>query len=145
MDQGTESIVDELVELTHRVRRGGRGADTRSRGVGGANGFVLRHLYENDEASPSELRDKLDVSTPRVTAILNDLEQRGLVSRAASESDRRRVEVTLTREGRKIAAEQTDGLRSELSALVERIGPEDAQALIRILRLLAKEHGTFPF
>ena len=145
MDQGTESIVDELVELTHRVRRGGRRADARAKSMGGANGFVLRHLRERGESSPSGLRDALGVSTPRVTAILNDLEERGLVTRIASETDHRRVSVRLTAKGRTAIDERLSELRKQIKGLVEQVGEEDAKALVRILRKIADEGGTFPF
>ena len=145
MDKDTESIVEELMELTHRVRRGGRRADARAKATGGANGFVLRHLRERGESSPSALRDALNVSTPRVTAILNDLEEHGLVSRLASEADHRRVSVRLTAKGRTVVDEQLDELRDQVVGLVDRIGEDDAKALVRILRAVAEDGGTFPF
>jgi long-chain acyl-CoA synthetase len=60
---------------------------------------VLGILGDGREAS-SVLADKLAVSRPSVTGVIDGLVARGLVRREPDASDRRRIDVGLTDEGR---------------------------------------------
>jgi long-chain acyl-CoA synthetase len=62
---------------------------------------VLAFLAEGGEAA-SALAEKLAVSRPSVTGIVDGLVARGLVQRAEDPSDRRRVKHDLTAEGRQV-------------------------------------------
>lgn len=62
---------------------------------------VLIHLSEGKEA-PSVLADKLGVSRPSVTGVVDGLVCRGLVARDHDAEDRRRVGHTLTDAGKEL-------------------------------------------
>lgn len=64
---------------------------------------VLGILGDGCEAS-SALAEKLAVSRPSVTGVVDGLVMRGLVLRGGDTSDRRRVSVDLTDEGRLVLA-----------------------------------------
>ncbi len=62
---------------------------------------LLAFLSQGDAAA-SALADRLDVSRPSLTAIVDGLVKRGLVERRHGVDDRRRVDHVLTSEGKRV-------------------------------------------
>lgn len=89
-----------------------RSADAHQK-TGRGVGFVFSYLYYNgDKVIPSELGKIMNITTPRVTAILNKLKAKGLIARTISPEDRRNVFITLSDQGRKIV-EETKALQQQ--------------------------------
>ena len=135
MDPKTEELIEKLTELLPRRNIGGHGRN-HSEG-GSAAGVVMRFLARSEEGvSPGDLGRELRVTGPRITVILNDLEKRGQIRRTTAEGDRRSVVVSLTDAGRQ-TVEQFNALRrARVAGLVEKVGVEDARALLRVLLAL---------
>ena len=109
-----------------------------------AHAGILRVLDQADGLSQQALGEKLRVFPSRLVELLDGLEERGLVERRASPTDRRRHALYLTEKGRKmlqqidrVAGEHQDAL---CTALTE---PEQAQ-LAALLRRIADEQGLTP-
>jgi len=64
--------------------------------------LVLMVLWEADSATVNEISQKLILQTNTVTPLLKRMEKQGLVTRRRSESDERKVIVTLTGKGRRM-------------------------------------------
>jgi DNA-binding MarR family transcriptional regulator len=83
--------------------------------------------------SPTPIAERLLVTTASVTSLLDTLERRGLVERQADPSDRRRLLVALTDEGRA----SVDGYLPEMVALqtavMECVSEQDRRRLQRTL------------
>lgn len=62
-------------------------------------------LWEYDIIDFKDLSMKLDLKTGTLTPIVQKLEKSGLLSRISNPNDRRRVDVKLTEEGRKLESE----------------------------------------
>ena len=123
-----QDILDELLELMPCRGRKNSGNSTRA--------AVMHRLDRSGPLSPSELRDALDVTGPRITAILHELEEEGLITRKPDPEDRRSAVISLTPEGRGQVQRHNDLRRDRLQQLAARLGPEDTQALLRILRVI---------
>ncbi|MGC9221611.1 MAG: MarR family winged helix-turn-helix transcriptional regulator [Solirubrobacteraceae bacterium] len=78
---------------------------------------VLATLGEGQEAA-SRLAEKLAVSRPSITGVVDGLVARGLVSREHTNCDRRRIDVGLTDAGRALLARADAAVEERL----ERIG-----------------------
>jgi len=65
--------------------------------------FVLIPLLEKEGITLSELAKKLHMKAPTITVIANRLEERGLIRRERGKSDRRNVQVYLTKNGKQTA------------------------------------------
>ena len=83
--------------------------------------LVLVGLYKNTGSPilPSDIAKETNMSTARVATILNNLEEKGLVTREISRTDRRKILVAITAKGRE-EAEQSRKEAVSLSNLMVR-------------------------
>jgi len=97
-----EKHTDVLIALRRIIRA----IDMRSRrlmqqaGFTGPQLLVLQALGQHGEMSAGELAREINLSQGTVTSILDRLEKRVLIQRVRSESDRRKVFITLTETGK---------------------------------------------
>lgn len=100
-------------------------------GLSFARTRALRRLLP----APLTLRDLADVlnaDPPYVTLIIDDLEDRGLVTREPHPSDRRAKLVTLSAKGRKLA-EKADQILATPPAAMDRLTESELEGLLRAL------------
>jgi MarR family 2-MHQ and catechol resistance regulon transcriptional repressor len=84
---------------------------------------VLEVLYHLGPLCQRDIAAKQFTSGANITMVVNNLEKNGLVRRVRSDEDRRRSVVELTTEGR---------------ALIRRIFPAHAQAIVRAFSALSR-------
>lgn len=96
--------------------------------------MLLYLLQKGEGATPGELGRALKSSTARVAAALNSLERKNQVTRKTDKKDRRKVLVELTEEGRKKAEECRRVPEHMMTRLMERLGEEDAQSMLHIMK-----------
>lgn len=95
--------------------------------------FVLNYLVTHEKiVHPKELSEKMAVSTARIASLLNNMEEKKLIRRHADQEDSRQVIVVLTDEGRRRIHQIRGEVLTYICAMLENLGPEDAQAYIRI-------------
>ena len=82
---------------------------------------VLSWLAMGDAAA-AVLADKLAVSRPTVTLVVDGLQARGLVSRTADERDRRRVTISMTAAGQAALADADGVVRATVVRLPDGTG-----------------------
>lgn len=98
---------------------------------------VLCALDHGAEASTS-LAEKLAVSAPSVTTVVDGLVARGLVDRRHEAApDRRRVSISLTPEGSALVGAARLAVAGRLSAVAAHLQPEDAARVVESLVLWA--------
>mgnify|MGYP003295694060 CR=1 FL=1 len=136
MEPHTNNHVAEIIAHINHLkvqRRSGNPPQKTGRGTA----FVLSYLYDNgNKVIPSELGKMMNVTTPRITAILNKLEAKNLIARNISPEDRRNVFITLSDEGRKVVEEKNAQQEMLIQTLVERVDEKDIEAFIRVLNTL---------
>ena len=98
--------------------------------------IVLHHHAEGMTAG--DLAEATHVSTARMAALLNGLEERGFVARAKDDEDRRRTMVTLTEAGKQQVSDLSARRTAHTVAVLRELGAEDAQELVRIAGRLAE-------
>lgn len=95
--------------------------------------FVLNYLATHEKViHPKELSEKMAVSTARIASLLNHMEQKKLILRYTDRDDSRQVVVVLTDEGRKVIQNVRSEVLSQICAMLESLGPEDAENYVRI-------------
>jgi long-chain acyl-CoA synthetase len=84
---------------------------------------MLVQIARGTDAS-SSLAQKLAVSAPSVTSVVEGLVQRGAVERAHSVEDRRRIALALTDDGRSLLGAAEDALRERLQSIAVELEDE---------------------
>ena len=103
--------------------------------------FIMQYLLERNEAVlPSEISNFMGISTARIAAALNKLEDKGYIEREIDKSDRRQILVTLTQEGRAFAGQNQQEFLLNTSKMLAYLGEDDAKELIRIMKKIANYH-----
>ncbi|NUR88961.1 MAG: MarR family transcriptional regulator [Nonomuraea sp.] len=97
---------------------------------------ALRRSGEPYTLIPSELSAVLMMSRAGMTNRLDRLEAAGLVERALDQADRRSFRVSLTAAGLRVIDATLTEHAANLHHLAERLSPQDAADLDRILRTL---------
>ncbi|MFF3453087.1 MarR family winged helix-turn-helix transcriptional regulator [Streptomyces sp. NPDC002730] len=96
------------------------------------------------KAAPSELAADLDLAPASVTGRLDALDKRGFIRRTPSTTDRRRVDVELTKSGRATWLGAMDVLGDEEYRLLGVLSKDERKQLNDMLRrvMLAAEHPS---
>lgn len=129
-------MADELEEsILRSLRKVSRAIDLHSRRLvatvhlTGPQLVCLRQLRDNPSMTPSELARAVSLSNATITGILTRLEHRGVVTREKSESDRRRVLLTLTDAGRRLVEQAPSPLQERFTSALHEL-PEANRTII---------------
>jgi DNA-binding MarR family transcriptional regulator len=102
---------------------------------------TLMHIAD-EPSTMRELASHLATDAPYVTIVVRDLEDRGLATRDANPADGRSKLVTITSDGRRIAA-RAEAILSRPSRGVAELPEADLAALLEILqRARAVDHPS---
>lgn len=101
--------------------------------------FVLHFIsFHNRSVLPSEISNTMGISSARIAAALNSMEKKGLITRQIDVSDRRRILVELTPQGKAMANEQHQEMMETLTETFRQLGEHDAKEYVRITGRLAE-------
>jgi DNA-binding MarR family transcriptional regulator len=103
---------------------------------------VLLYL-EQGPASPTELAYRLTVRPPVVTRLVDGLVDRGLVSRAVDEADRRRSTLAVTEAGRRAKTAADESIMLRLERILSGVSERDRATSERGLRILGAAMRRF--
>jgi len=106
-------------------------------GLSGRQYMLLAVLSSDEPPSQLELAGLCGLLPAQVVPVLDKLEERGLVARTRSETDRRRYVVSLTDKGRE-ALEEADALGRRL---VDELDPAAADVVVQTL---SRSYNTAP-
>lgn len=103
--------------------------------------YILHYMSQNlqKEINPSTLSEKLHMSRPRVTAILNTLKKKGLVETEQDKEDRRRLTVKITEKGLILINDKQAKAKEYFNLFIDSVGEENARELISIINLAVSE------
>jgi len=107
------------------------------RGISPGKYSVLCELLAADDPlSPSWIAERIGVSRPTVTGLLDGLCRQGLVTRQFDEQDRRRVTVRLTRAGDRFIRNLLPGQYHLMADVVGALNPDERAQLRALLKKL---------
>lgn len=128
-------LVDEMTSWNPRERM-----DAFRSWLKGSLSLIHLHVLTVIEAdgplSMSRVAETLDVSVASATGIVGRMEERGLVERRHSTTDRRVVLVHPTGTGRAVFQELNDARRVHLSEVLGRLADDELAALLTGLRAM---------
>ena len=96
-------------------------------------------LSHQNNISVSALAEATHQVLPTITGILNRLEERGMVVRRRSPTDRRTQLISITPPAENLLAEFSQRNRAQMSALLAKISPEERRFLLQIIRTLTEQ------
>ena len=101
--------------------------------------FALHFIMlSGGETHPKQISDEMGVSTARITAILNRLEEKGFAERITDGSDSRQVIVRITGNGRTFICDRYNEIISRTADMLEALGESDANEYIRIQKRISE-------
>ncbi len=103
----------------------------------------VRNLYENNSMSAHKLATNLGVTRPRITSLLNKLEQKNIIQRVIDEKDRRNIIVTLSKNGKEFASSMCKEYRAFHKEILEAIGRENMEELFSTFSRFHKVLSNF--
>jgi DNA-binding MarR family transcriptional regulator len=100
--------------------------------------FIVQYIMlMGRKVQPSEISAEMEISSARVAAALNGLEKKGLIEREIDPSDRRRILVDLTKEGRARASIISQHMVAGIRHLFEELGVDDSRELLRLMKKIS--------
>jgi len=103
-------------------------------GLNGREYSVLAVLSDDEPRSQQDLAQMLGKAPALMVAVIDELEQRGLVERTRDASDRRRTRVTLTKAGQKALHHGDELAEAMVAQLLVGLGTDDRAQLHELLR-----------
>ncbi|WP_374286312.1 MarR family winged helix-turn-helix transcriptional regulator [Lactococcus sp.] len=94
--------------------------------------LVLMYLFKNtgETIVPSNIAEFIGTSSARVASILNNLEDKGMISREISRDDRRKILVSLTDKGRRATSAHRTRSINRVSQVFQQMGEEKTTEFI---------------
>jgi DNA-binding MarR family transcriptional regulator len=132
--------MDGLRRIVRALRRAD--AESRIKGrIGSAQLFVLRQLGNKPALSIGELCQATLTSQSSVSEVAATLELKGLLRRSKATDDNRRVELSLTRAGKRVLEISPQPFQERLVSALRRLPQEDQQSLARAMTAWLREAG----
>ena len=131
-------LMNRIRASSNMIKRSGKPHGILPQGYG----RILAYISDNDGLTQSELADLLDIRPQSLTRALSDLEDRGMVRRERSKTDRRIISLYITDKGTE-AHEQIDEIRSRRAeSLFSCYTEEEKEMLIGLLRRFTEGSGS---
>lgn len=128
------SLIRAFRQLRHLNWRGQHAIEGYTPGETMLLFCVRRSQRDNPNGlKPSEISQHMRIATPSVTQMVNLLEARGALARAADPTDRRAVRITLTDEGERVTELAHQAMRQSLHGLMRHMGDERTRQLVELL------------
>jgi DNA-binding MarR family transcriptional regulator len=100
---------------------------------------LVLEMIQRGLDQPKLLADGLGTVQSAVTAVLNELQEVGLIDRSTDPEDRRRVRVSVTDHGRDMLGQAGQVWLQSAEAILADVGLEDLRATARVVRALTGE------
>ena len=100
---------------------------------------VIEALYHLGPLQPGELAAKILKSSGNMTTVIDNLEKRGLVHRHRRDDDRRRVDILLSDEGKRVVAEMLPDHVTGIVAAFKVLSEEEQLQLQSLCKKLGRQ------
>ena len=133
-------VMDSLRAVVRALRISTRAIE-KEIGISGAQLFVLQQLAEAPARSVNELAERTSTHQSSVSTVVSRLVERGLARRAPSAEDGRRMEISISDQGRKLQQAAPRTVQMTMQEVLRRMDPAQVRALAEGLEALVREGG----
>lgn len=137
----TAALLMDAMPLVMRHIRNEMRSNPNMRGPTLPQFRALVFLSRHQGASLSQVAGRIGLTLPSVSKIVDALVTRGLVTRAASENDRRYVSLSLSKLGRETLAQAGRGTQTRLAEKVAGLSPEQLVMVCEAMQALQSVLG----
>ena len=110
----------------------------------GSQARILHILLEEGSLSQKALTDRICIRSGSASEVLGKLEKAGYICRTVSETDRRGMDIALTREGENHARETTRLRNAWISSQFSALTEAEKETLLEILEKLSRDWQRRP-
>ena len=142
--QPKESPPDMVKEIIYQIRRLIQAKELYTKElnkkyqVSASQLNCLLALYENGPLPPSQIARHIMVKSSTVTGIIDRLEQKGLVQRTRTSSDRRVITIELTDSGTSLAENAPPPIQQKILEGLKRLPESEMKKIVRGLSMLTQ-------
>jgi DNA-binding MarR family transcriptional regulator len=134
------TVMDSLRAVVRALRISTRAVE-KEIGISGAQLFVLQRLEDAPARSVNELAERTSTHQSSVSTVVSRLVERGLARRAASAQDGRRMEISISEQGRALLGKAPRTAQTLMQEALRRMDPAQVRALAEGLEALVREGG----
>lgn len=134
-------VLRDLWALGHAMERASRRMHD-ALGVTAPQRMIIRIIGRMPDVTAGELAWLLHVDAGTVSAALGRLEARELIERRKDEADLRRVQLRLTRGGKKLDVPRDDSLEAAIGRVLAKSTDEEREGLREMLARIVQELST---
>lgn len=135
-------LMDEIRVIAHTLYQIGE-LSLANAGLSYAKYRLLMGLFFHEkfegqgEMNPSEISDHQGTSRNTISALIRDLEEEGLLERSLDRQDRRRFNIRLTDEGRRLVHDHVSNHFRTIDACFDVLEQDEQETLSRLLAKLS--------
>ena len=140
ISEGTTTSTHRILESLRAIVRDLRLAAVsyeRQFGLSAAQLFVLRSLQDGSPLSLGEVAERTATDQSSVSVVVRKLEEKGLVHKRPSSEDGRRLEISLSPEGRRLSRKTPPAVQDLLLQRIAELQPSEQLLLAELLERLA--------
>ncbi|KAF5075389.1 HTH-type transcriptional regulator MgrA [anaerobic digester metagenome] len=127
-----------LVSVIHRKTQIYLNSELKKYGLNSAEFVYLIHIREHEPTELKSLGAHLRMDDAQTTRVIKSLEEKGLVRKLRSRTDRRAFDVEFTQAGRDVKPLILEDLDRWVSGITEGLPEQEVEEMIRLLRQTAQ-------
>ena len=140
LPQDVTRVMNSLRALVRAIRISTRAVE-KEIGISGAQLFVLQQLMESPARSVNDLAERTSTHQSSVSTVVSRLVDRGMVRREPSADDGRRMEISITDRGRRLAESAPYTAQIRMQHAMRQLTPDQVARLADSLEALVRESG----
>lgn len=95
--------------------------------------FILSFLYTNKKASPSDLKERINLLKSQINRHLNNLLDKGYITMTQDPDDKRKSNITLTESGVAVYLEEHKKIIAIMNIVTSKLGNKKTEELTEYL------------
>ena len=132
------------IRATHRLVQRTLQSRIEPCGVSLGMWYFLRVLWEGDGLTQSELSQRVGTMEPTTLSAIRDMERNGFVRRTPHETDRRKINIHLTDEGRALRARLMPHALAVIDQLLHGLTEREVAMLLSLLAAMQRNLSDGP-
>ena len=117
--------------------------NVKKTGLSGSQLWIMQQIYNFNGISNSELAKSLTLHVSTCSILVNKLIKKGLVEKARSPTDERKIVLTITSKGKQLMAKAPKSPEGAIPSTLKKLNIEELEELNTVLTKFAKKMKVF--